>query len=124
MTADASAPGGRQVLVTVPWLDAFKSFKHAPDYSEAIATCQAHERTALTYDEEDQVYAALERTARGEPAWPEVFPSAPPVAPLGAPSGSPPSAPKPRAGGLEFEGVTDAPDASVLNMDDFRRRKR
>lgn len=41
-----------QHLVTIPWTDAFKVFKHAPDYSAAIASCQSHPDTALTRAEE------------------------------------------------------------------------
>jgi hypothetical protein len=48
-------PSKRQVLVEVPWTDAFKSFPHAPDYAVAVATCQADESTALTEDEEEML---------------------------------------------------------------------
>lgn len=54
----AKAP--HQLLVTVPWTDAFRTFKHAPDYSEAIATCQSHENTALTEKEEREVLWEIE----------------------------------------------------------------
>jgi len=56
----------RQVLVTIPWADAFRVFTPAQeqqyaDYIEAIATCQSHRNTALTRDEEQQVADSLTR---------------------------------------------------------------
>ncbi len=47
-------PSKRQVLVEVPWADAFKSFPHAPDYAVAVATCQSSDQ-ALTEEEEDEL---------------------------------------------------------------------
>jgi hypothetical protein len=40
------------LLTTVPWADAFKTFKYAPDYAEAVATCQSHPLMRLTPEEE------------------------------------------------------------------------
>lgn len=48
-------PSKRQVLVQVPWVDAFKSFPYAPDYAVAVATCQASDE-ALTAEEEALVH--------------------------------------------------------------------
>jgi len=78
-----SAPRGKQQhLVTIPWADAYKSFtpaqyKQYPDYTEAIATCQAHEDTALTDDEEFQVLREIENMEKGTTA--SVIPSIPAV---------------------------------------------
>lgn len=55
------------LLVTIPWADAFKVFKHAPDYSEAIATCQSHPSTRLTAEEAAQVRAAAATPAPPAP---------------------------------------------------------
>ncbi len=67
----------RQHLVTVPWTDAFKHFAHAPDYSEAVTTCQSSRKTALTDDEEQSV---LDEIANGTALQGEV-PAASPAAP-------------------------------------------
>ncbi len=54
-----------QHLVTIPWVDAYKNIKpaHAPDYCEAIATCQSHKNTRLTEEEEDSAIAELDAQA-------------------------------------------------------------
>lgn len=46
------------LLCTVPWSDAYKEFKGAPDYAAAVATCVGNPRTTLT-DEEEQDTLAL-----------------------------------------------------------------
>jgi hypothetical protein len=56
----STAKPPHSLLVTIPWADAFKSFTHAPDYSEAIETCQSHPTTALTRSEIKAVKKALE----------------------------------------------------------------
>lgn len=50
-----------QHLVTIPWVDAFRGIKReaAPDYFEALATCQSSYVTALTQTEEDEAMAEL-----------------------------------------------------------------
>ena len=51
------------LLVTIPWADARKLFLHAPDYAEALATCQSHPDTALTAKEEASVFYSAEEAA-------------------------------------------------------------
>lgn len=44
------------LLLTVPWTAAFadpKTYAHAVDYAEAVATCQGHESTCLTEEDEE-----------------------------------------------------------------------
>lgn len=50
-----------QQLVIIPWVDAFRGIKReaAPDYFEALATCQSSPVTSLTQTEEDEVMAEL-----------------------------------------------------------------
>lgn len=43
------------LLCKVPWSDAFREFKYAPDYAIALATCMQPE-TALTQKEERLAY--------------------------------------------------------------------
>lgn len=56
----------RQLLVTIPWADAFKNIehKHAPDFYEALAACRSSERTDLTIEEEEAVLDAIEVAKR------------------------------------------------------------
>lgn len=91
----------RQELVTIPWRDAFKVFKHAPDYSEAIATCQYNERTALTEEEERSVQLEIDALAVTE-ALKTIVP--PPPETLNASSSREP--------------------APVISLDAFRKKKR
>lgn len=56
----STAKPPHSLLVTIPWEDAFKSFPHAPDYSEAVETCQSHPNTALTRSEAKAVRKAME----------------------------------------------------------------
>lgn len=62
----------RQVLVVIPWADAFKGIQHknAPDYAEALSTCQSSRVTALTEDEESEVRREIEEGTPTDPAIP------------------------------------------------------
>lgn len=53
----------RQLLLTIPWMDAFKEIKHAPDYLEALRTCQSHEETRLTRSEARRVQEGMRSTS-------------------------------------------------------------
>ncbi len=59
-----------QILVTIPWVDAFRGYtrQQAPDYYEAIVTCRSNERTDLTEAEEDIALAMLEAEKNPKPA--------------------------------------------------------
>lgn len=59
----STAKEPHQLLVKIPWSDAFRTFEHAKDYSEAVATCQSHPTTALTRAEARSVRAEMERTS-------------------------------------------------------------
>lgn len=48
------------LLCTVPWSDAFREFKGAPDYAAAVATCMGNQRTTLTDEEERDTLALIQ----------------------------------------------------------------
>lgn len=69
----------RQLLVTIPWADAFRGITHqqAPDYAEAISTCMSSRVTALTEEEELSVMNELNGVPAKNP--PAPGPDAPPT---------------------------------------------
>ncbi len=91
----------RQLLVTIPWADAFKGIehKHAPDYVNALDACRSNDTTDLTMEEEAEVLAVLHgaklQAAQVADARPDTKPN-------------PPSPPK----------------TNVLSLDAFRKRKK
>jgi len=90
----STAQEPRQVLVTIPWVDALKTFTDAQfrqysDYIEALTTCQSNKNTALTSREVREIRAAQATTDT--------------------------------AGGAG--GVTQKP-TNVVSFEDFKRRKK